>query len=64
MLIVREVGHITIGCEHHPVAWWEKNYRIIGEQQGYSPKQVNEYRNYIAMARYWMKLYRVLEPPK
>ena len=32
-LIVREVGHITIGCEHHTVEWWEEHYRAVGRKK-------------------------------
>ena len=56
-MIVREVGYITIGCEHHPVAWWEEHYRSVGKREHYTREQVNEYRNYIALAKYWMKLH-------
>jgi hypothetical protein len=62
--IVREPGHITIGCEHHPLEWWEQHYRTLGRREKYTPAQVNEYRNFIALARYWMKLHGVLEAPK
>jgi hypothetical protein len=61
-LIVREPGYITIGCEHHPVAWWEEHYRALGRREGYSLDQVNEYRNYIKLAKYWMGKYGCLEP--
>jgi uncharacterized protein YjbI with pentapeptide repeats len=60
-LIVREAGHITIGCEHHPIAWWETHYRELGYKNHYSHAQINEYRNFIALAKYWMKLHNVLE---
>jgi hypothetical protein len=61
---VREPGYITIGCEHHPVAWWEEHYRALARREYYTDDQRNEYRNYIALAKYWMKKYGVLEPVK
>lgn len=63
-LIVREDGFITIGCEHHEVAWWEQHYRAVGRRENYSLEQINEYRNYIALSKYWMKTYGVLEVAK
>ena len=63
-LIVREPGYITIGCEHHPVAWWEEHYKALGRREDYTVTQRNEYRNFIALAKYWMKLNGVLEISK
>ena len=63
-LIVKEPGFITIGCEHHPVAWWEEHYRAVGRREDYTPTQRNEYRNFIKLAKYWMKLNGVLEAAK
>ena len=60
--LVREDGHITIGCEHHPTAWWEEHYRAVGRRECYTDAQINEYRNFIAVAKYWMKLYGVDQP--
>ena len=60
-LIVKEPGHITVGCEHHPVAWWEEHYAAVGRRENYTAIQRNEYRNFIALAKDWMKLNGVLE---
>ena len=60
-LIVKEPGHITVGCEHHPVAWWEEHYAAVGRREDYTATQRNEYRNFIALAKDWMKLNGVLE---
>jgi hypothetical protein len=62
-LIVREPGHITIGCEHHPVAWWEEHYGAIGRANSYTDAQILEYRRHIAYAREWMETNGVLEVP-
>ena len=56
-LIVREAGHITIGCEHHSVEWWEEHYRAVGRRENYSKDQLSEYCKFIALARYWMRLH-------
>jgi len=61
-LIVRTPGIIQIGCVSHPVAWWLEHYRALGRQEGYTAKQIAEYRGYIALARHWMKLYKILNP--
>ena len=61
---MRTAGIITIGCESHPVTWWEEHYRALGRKEAYTDAQIDEYHNYIAMAKYWMKLYGVLEEEK
>lgn len=60
-LIVREVGQVSIGCEHHPVAWWEEHYAAICKVNSYTDTQVLEYRRHIAYAREWMETNGVLD---
>ena len=60
-VIVRKPGILQIGCMEHPVAWWLEHYKAVGRSEGYSAKQVAEYRGYIALARHWMKIHGVLE---
>ena len=60
-IIVRQDGHITIGCEHHPLTWWEEHYRAVGRREDYSDQQVAEYADHIAACRKWMERYGVLE---
>ncbi|MES2137027.1 MAG: pentapeptide repeat-containing protein, partial [Pseudomonadota bacterium] len=62
-LIVREAGHITIGCEHHPVKWWEENYVATGVKNRYSAAEISEYRAHIQHAKQWMELKGVLAAP-
>jgi hypothetical protein len=59
-IIVREVGHITIGCEHHTVDWWEEHYAAVGRKEHYSDADVLEYRQHIAHCKEWMELNGVL----
>ena len=60
-VLVRKPGILQIGCMEHPVAWWLEHYKAVGRSEGYSSKQVAEYRGYIALARRWMKIHGVLE---
>ena len=57
ILCIPSQGIIKIGCIEHPVAWWEEHFRSVGRAEGYSKAEINEYRNYIALAKYWMRLY-------
>ena len=63
LLIVRQVGHITIGCEHQAVEWWEQNYAATGKANHYSEGEIAEYRAHIAHAKQWMKAKGVLNVP-
>jgi len=62
-IIVREVGHITIGCEHHPVEWWEEHYAAVGRREGYNSQQVEEYREHIQYCKEWMADHGILTIP-
>ena len=53
-IIVREVGHITIGCEHHPVDWWLEHYEALGRSERYTKEQIAEYKRHIDYCRDWM----------
>jgi len=57
LLCVPAPGRIKIGCMDNPVEWWEEHYRAAGRSEGYTKEQINEYRNYIALAKYWMKIH-------
>ena len=59
-LIVRSVGHITIGCEHRSVEWWEEHYTETGKTNGYNEAEIAEYRAHIAYAKQWMAAKGVL----
>jgi hypothetical protein len=54
-IIVRQPGHITIGCMHHTVEWWEDHAAAVGRSEGYSDEQVAEYQRHIAYCREWME---------
>jgi hypothetical protein len=40
-------GVIIIGCEEHSVSDWIENYKSIGEENDYTPGQIEEYGEYI-----------------
>ena len=48
---------IQIGCKRYTISEWQKHFRIIGEAEGYSPEQMEEYKGYIdliaAMHKTW-----------
>jgi len=62
-IVVRQIGHITIGCEHHPLIWWEEHYAAVGRREKYTDQEIAEYRAHIATCRAWMELYGLLEIP-
>ncbi|HVJ09293.1 MAG TPA: hypothetical protein VM554_13005 [Acidisarcina sp.] len=37
------LGKVAIGCLIHTVEHWLENYREIGEENGYTPEQIEEY---------------------
>ena len=63
-LIVRDYGRIEIGCHSKTLAQWEKHYTKIGEAEGYTAEQIEEYREHIASCRKFMERYKLLEKPK
>jgi hypothetical protein len=46
---------IKIGCEDHSISEWVENYKTIGEQNNYSPEQIEEYKKYIFMIAEFIK---------
>ena len=48
---------IQIGCKRYTISKWQKHFRKIGEAEGYSPEQMEEYKGYIdliaAMHKTW-----------
>ena len=38
---------IQIGCKRYAISEWQKHFRKIGEAEGYSPEQIEEYKGYI-----------------
>jgi hypothetical protein len=59
-IIVRTDGYLTIGCEHHPLVWWEEHYKAVGRRENYTDDQVAEYADHIATCRRWMERYGVV----
>ena len=40
---------IAIGCHVHSIAFWQKEGRKIGNKEGYSIAEINEYIQYITL---------------
>jgi hypothetical protein len=40
---------IDIGCESHPIEWWQKNYAGPARANHFSPEQIEEYLRYIEL---------------
>ena len=40
---------IAIGCHVHTIAEWKKTYKAVGKAEGYTPEQIAEYGEYIAL---------------
>jgi hypothetical protein len=38
---------IQIGCKRYSISEWQKHFQKIGEAEGYSPEQMEEYKGYI-----------------
>lgn len=38
---------IQIGCKRYTISEWQKHFRKIGEAEGYSTEQMEEYKGYI-----------------
>ena len=38
---------IQIGCKRYTISEWQKHFRKIGEDKGYSTEQMEEYKGYI-----------------
>jgi len=43
-------GKLKIGCKCFEISFWLKNFREIGEKEGYSESEINEYEMYINIA--------------
>ena len=51
-------GHLAIGCMVEPIPEWLADYKIIGEAEGYTGEQIEEYGNhirYMAEVDKWFK---------
>ena len=45
-------GVLGIGCHHHEIEYWRKNYKQIGKNAGYSESEIKEYGRYIRF--FWL----------
>ena len=52
-------GVIQIGCKCYTISEWQKHFRKIGEAEGYSPEQVEEYKGYIDLIATMHKTWKV-----
>ena len=50
---------IQIGCKRYTISEWQKHFRIIGEAEGYSPEQMEEYKGYIDLIATMHKTWKV-----
>jgi hypothetical protein len=46
-VFVPKFGELQIGCICRPLAWWQENRVRAGEENGYTPAEIEEYRLYI-----------------
>jgi hypothetical protein len=49
------LGMISIGCHRKEIKWWKKNYRAVGENEDYTPEQIDEYYQYILICERMQK---------
>ena len=50
---------IQIGCKRYTISEWQKHFRKIGEAEGYSPEQMEEYKGYINLIATMHKTWKV-----
>ena len=50
---------IQIGCKRYTISEWQKHFRKIGEAEGYSPEQIEEYKGYIDLIATMHKTWKV-----
>ena len=50
---------IQIGCKRRTISEWQKHFRKIGEAEGYSPEQMEEYKGYIDLIATMHKTWKV-----
>jgi hypothetical protein len=51
---------IGVGCMRKTAAWWDEHYAGVGRKEGYTPAQVEEYRQWLDIAKaYQAKLPKV-----
>lgn len=50
LLNISRPNHIKIGCIERTFDYWKKHYKAIGDSEGYTPEQIEEYGRYIDLA--------------
>lgn len=50
---------IQIGCKRYTISEWQKHFRKIGEAEGYSTEQMEEYKGYIDLIATMHKTWKV-----
>ena len=53
-IIAIDEENVSIGCMRNSLAWWSEHYADTGQSQGYSAKQIEEYRLHIEYVATWM----------
>ena len=53
-LTLASYTEIAIGCHLHTITFWEYNYQSIGEAEGYSEHEVEEYLGYIRLCEQYV----------
>ena len=46
---------ISIGCHRKEIDWWKENYKMVGEKEGYTIEQQEEYYQYILICEQMQK---------
>ena len=47
---------LSIGCHNFTIDKWKECFKTVGEKEGYSNKQIEEYYQYILMAEQFAKI--------
>jgi len=55
-------NQIQIGCHKKEITWWKENYKLIGEKEGYTPEQCEEYYQYILICEQMQESANLLQP--
>ena len=50
---------IHIGCHKYTIQEWLNHFKSIGEKEGYTPEEINEYHQYILICK---QMYNNLQP--
>ena len=56
-LTLASFTEIAIGCHLHTISFWKDNYEKIGQTEGYTVQQVEEYLGYILLCEQYAARY-------